>query len=206
MALARPAPGGLPIVQVTCVVDSEPGETISRAWASCVGQAAVDVRTRAWWHWDFNTQEELDYWCGLVGCTGGKINPDKSQWCLTDYKWTGNKWVYRDNKTMEGSMTVQDLEGNTKLLKRFEPSEAAKTLGIMVAANGSMKAEVQHLKAKATAFADEIRRPSPTNRKENWMAYKHTICKIMEYPNGSNQHHRKGMKFNFPHHQQSNTS
>ena len=55
MALARPAPGGLPIVQVTCVVDSETGETISRAWASCVGQAAVDVRARAWWHWDFNT-------------------------------------------------------------------------------------------------------------------------------------------------------
>ena len=42
-------------MQVTCVVDSETGETISRAWASCVGQAAVDVRARAWWHWDFNT-------------------------------------------------------------------------------------------------------------------------------------------------------
>ena len=47
MALTRPAPGGLPIVQVTCVVDSETGETISRAWASCVGQAAVDVRASA---------------------------------------------------------------------------------------------------------------------------------------------------------------
>ena len=31
-------------VHVTCVVESEMGETISRAWTSCGDQAAVDVR------------------------------------------------------------------------------------------------------------------------------------------------------------------
>ena len=41
--LAR-RPGGLPVVHVTCIVESETGETISRAWASCGGQAAVDMR------------------------------------------------------------------------------------------------------------------------------------------------------------------
>jgi hypothetical protein len=36
-------------------------------------------------------QEGLNYWCGLIGCTGGKINQDKSHWCLIDYKWTGTE-------------------------------------------------------------------------------------------------------------------
>ena len=72
------------------------------------------------------TQEELDYWCGLVGCTGGKINPDKSNWCLIDYEWTGSKWVYRNIKSMEGSLTIQDLEGETNSSNKLNPQRHLK--------------------------------------------------------------------------------
>jgi hypothetical protein len=52
----------------------------------------------------------------------------------------------------------------------------------MVAGDGSVTAEVVLLKDEVTAFADNVKCPSPTSRTENWLAYQHTICKTMEFP------------------------
>ena len=51
----------------------------------------------------------------------------------------------------------------------------------MMAADGSMDAQIEYLTGKAEEFATYIRLPSPTNKYENWMAYKQTIYKAMEY-------------------------
>ena len=67
-------------------------------------------------------------------------------------------------------------------LQRLEPDEAKKTLGVMMAADGKMKAQVDYLKEKSAAFAMNLKRPTPTTPNENWLAYVHTICKSMEYP------------------------
>ena len=139
-------------------------------------------------------QASLDHWCGLVGCTGGAINPEKSHWCLIDYKWTGTRWVYRTISEMPGELTAVNLQGNVAPLKRVEANEGMKTLGAMVAADGSTTAEVAYLKDKAVAFADDIKRPSPTSRTENWLAYQHTICKTMEYPYARHRHQRKRLE------------
>jgi hypothetical protein len=83
---------------------------------------------------------------------------------------------------MPGDLTAVNLQGEVAPLKRVEATEGVKTLGAMVAGDSSMKAEVAFLKDKATAFADDVKHPSPTSRTENWLAYQHTICKTMEYP------------------------
>ena len=41
------------------------------------------------------TQAGLDYWVGFLTTTGGAINPEKSCWCLLDYRCIGKQWVYR---------------------------------------------------------------------------------------------------------------
>jgi hypothetical protein len=45
--VAWPAPGELSVVQVTDVMQGSVCESISRAWACCIGQVAVDVRASA---------------------------------------------------------------------------------------------------------------------------------------------------------------
>ena len=67
-------------------------------------------------------------------------------------------------------------------LQGIEPEEAKKTLGVIMAADGKMKSQVDYLKEKAAAFATNLKRPTPTTPNENWLAYVHTICKSMEYP------------------------
>ena len=63
--------------------------------------------------------------------------------------------------------------------QRLEPDEAKKTLGVMMAADSKMKAQIDYLKEKAAAFATNLKKPTPTTPNENWLAYVHTICKSM---------------------------
>ena len=83
---------------------------------------------------------------------------------------------------MSGKIFPNDLEGTRVPVKILESDQAGKTLGIMMAADGNMDAQIEYLTGKAEEFAPNLKLPSPTNMDVNWIAYKHTICKAMEYP------------------------
>ena len=126
-------------------------------------------------------QETLDNWVGLLGVSGGKINPGKSNFCLVDFEFKNGKWCYRTKSNMPGDLHAFNLDEELVQLTRLDPDEAAKALGIYLAANGNWSHEIEYLKEKATEYARQIKR-SPVDHNEAWLSYTHTIRKTMEYP------------------------
>ena len=65
------------------------------------------------------------------------------------------------------------------------PHEASKQLVILSAPDGNQKAQLAHLKSKATSFATNLRKQGMLTRNEVWANLTLSIHKTMEYPMSS---------------------
>jgi hypothetical protein len=126
-------------------------------------------------------QKSLDLWEGGIRATGGAIEPDKSFWYLIDFVWHRGKWRYATEADCPAELTVLDLNGDRKVLKRLPPSQAERTLGIRLAPDGSWTDEFNYLHAQATKWADNIRVAHLPNHlvRQSMMT---TIMKTLEFP------------------------
>ena len=70
-----------------------------------------------------------------------------------------------------------------EILRRIEPTEAVKTLGVMLNMEGTDKEEVEYLREKAEVWAEHIRTGVIT-KNDGWYALTTTVMKTMEYPMG----------------------
>ena len=126
-------------------------------------------------------QRSVDLWEGGIRATGGAIEPDKSFWYLIDFVWHQGRWRYALEADCPADLTVRDLNGDVKTLKRLDPSQAERTLGIRLAPDGNWQAEFDYLMAQAKKWADNIRTAHlPRHLVRQSMAT--TIMKTMEYP------------------------
>ena len=66
-------------------------------------------------------------------------------------------------------------------LRRIEPTEAVKTLGVMLNLEGTDKAEASYLREKSEVWAEHIRTGVIT-KNDAWYALNTTVMKTMEYP------------------------
>ena len=130
------------------------------------------------------TQASMDCWVGTLMATGGAINllPTKTFWYLIDFKWNGQNWVYRMKDDMAGDITSLDATRTRVLVGRKEVTEAAKTMGVMVAPDGSAEGQREYLLKKAEGFAEEIKSSSSITRNDVWIMYKRTIGATLDYP------------------------
>ena len=83
---------------------------------------------------------------------------------------------------MEGGLTAPNPDGVVLPLKRLEAHEAAKQLGILTAPDGNIKSQLQHLKAKASKFAENLWTQGLLSHNEAWINMTHTVRKTLEYP------------------------
>ncbi|CAJ1943995.1 unnamed protein product [Cylindrotheca closterium] len=100
-------------------------------------------------------QSALDLWSGGISATGGAINPAKSFWWLIDFKWrpSSGTWVFRRKAEMPGELTLQDPTGPWATLRRLQPDEAERTLGVMMAPLETGTAQHLALREKAKNWA-----------------------------------------------------
>jgi hypothetical protein len=126
-------------------------------------------------------QSSLTYWVGLLGATGGAINPSKSSWYLLGFEWTGSAWVYRLQKDMPGSLSAIDLNGVVTQLHRLDPHESSKQFGVYLAADGNMAAETEYLTGSTSEWTRNLVTNNILDKNEVWRNYTHTITKTMQY-------------------------
>ena len=55
-------------------------------------------------------QAATDRWCGVLRATG-LIAPEKSDFYLNDFRWTGTDFAYRNITEMPGNITLLDKHG-----------------------------------------------------------------------------------------------
>ena len=48
---------------------------------------------------------------GTLNTTGGSLRLDKSYWYMIDYKYIGNKCIYKSTKQLPGTITVKAVDG-----------------------------------------------------------------------------------------------
>jgi hypothetical protein len=128
-------------------------------------------------------QSALTLWSGGVSATGGAINPVKSFWWLIDFKWNprAGLWSFRRNNEMPGVLEMPGLTGAVTKLRRLQPEEAERTLGVMMAPCENGVAQIAALRSKAKQWAADLR-PQHLLRYDVFPLIKSTILKSLEYP------------------------
>ena len=125
-------------------------------------------------------QSALDNWAGALRATGGALDQKKSFWYGLDFVWEGTKWKYSmSNEEVE--IQFIDKNGVTQSLKRHPASYSTETLGVFLAPDGNMKAQIKHMRKKAEEYKDNIR-ASHLSRTDAWLSLHTTILKTIQYP------------------------
>jgi len=140
-------------------------------------------------------QEAVATWEGCLAVSGGALSLQKSFWHLIDYRWTGDKWVYRTKEEMTATIQMHDEQGSLQTLQRHEPTHPEKTLGMLTAPDGSMESfelddageqvrvgQIPYLQEKVKEFTTKIKSTRNTLPNDVWVAITSSIMKTLEYP------------------------
>jgi hypothetical protein len=129
-------------------------------------------------------QQAVNWWEKGITATGGSLVPQKSYWGLLDHKWDPltAKWSLRSIDETPGEITIRKVNSDEmENLRRIEPTEAVKTLGVMLNLEGTDTAEASYLREKSEVWAEHIRTGVIT-KNDAWYALNTTVMKTMEYP------------------------
>jgi hypothetical protein len=111
-------------------------------------------------------------------------------WCqarvtaLLDHSWNPSteKWNLRPIAGTPGSIYIRKVNSDEQeALRRIEPGEAVKTLGVMLNMAGTDKAEGAYLRNKAEVWAEQIWMGAIT-KNNAWYALNTMVMKTMKYP------------------------
>jgi hypothetical protein len=99
---------------------------------------------------------------------------------LASFEWKAGQWKYSSIQDTPANLYVFDLEGNSRLIKRYETWEAQETLGMHLAPDGNTSEQTDKMKYLATQWADSI--TGRISRSEAWLAIISTILRTLAYP------------------------
>ena len=125
----------------------------------------------------------LQLWAGGVRATGGAINPEKSFWWLLDFSFdsSSGQWRFRRKATLPGALQLEGLTGQQESLRRLQPDEAERTLGVLMAPLETGAPQLAALKAVAKDWADTLR-PQCVAAYDIFPMIRTTVMKSLEYP------------------------
>jgi len=132
-------------------------------------------------------QSAVDCWAGILQTTGGDLEPSKSFWGLIDFKWNGTTWAYQDETDAPGEISIYSAAQKRRVpLERISMHESRMTLGVEIAYDGNQEGEIQHLRNKATEFANQYRTAS-LEKNDAWIGIKTGILSTFRYPHAATQ-------------------
>jgi hypothetical protein len=80
-------------------------------------------------------QQAVNAWGKEITATGGSLVPSKSYWRLLDHRWDLQTatWALQSIAKTPGHLSIREVESeDMTVLRRAEPAEAVKTLGVML--------------------------------------------------------------------------
>jgi hypothetical protein len=123
----------------------------------------------------------VNLWEGIIDATGGALSVEKSRWWLIDFLWDDNEeYTYAKIADLLGELTVKDFNDIIKPIQRMEPDQAFETLGLWIAADGSLDRQFEMLLDKVKKWSDRIR-ASFLRKHDAAYALKVAVLKKIEY-------------------------
>jgi hypothetical protein len=129
-------------------------------------------------------QQAVNAWEKGIKATGGSLVPSKSYLGLLDHKGDPQTvaWALWSIAETPAHLSIPEVESEDMTrLRRVEPAEAVKTLGVMLNLEGTDQDKVSYLRGKAEDWAKHICTGVLT-KNDAWYALNTTIMKTMEYP------------------------
>ncbi len=128
----------------------------------------------------FRSQAAADTWHGGLRATGGALRPDKCSWCLVDFYWSNGQWKYLPKGALSGVLKVPGPDGEVLEIKRLEPWEPIKAVGVIQAADGSMTGQVNALQEKIDDLGTKLR-DGWVPRRLAWQGFNSMIWSSLRY-------------------------
>lgn len=124
----------------------------------------------------------LDEWEKGLSTLGGALVPKKSHWTLVGFQWKHDHWKYLMSDDTPGNILMRDpISQELKNIKKLQPSDAHKTLGIFLAGDSNNKEQIKSLRAKLQKYTQCLK--SRIISKLNTVhALWSTVMKTLEYP------------------------
>jgi hypothetical protein len=93
-------------------------------------------------------QQAVDWWDRGSTANGGSLVPEKSYWGLLDHTWDPSlaKWALKSIEQSPGELQIRMVDSDELVnLKRVEPGEVVKALGVMLNMEGTDDAQEIYL-------------------------------------------------------------
>jgi hypothetical protein len=126
-------------------------------------------------------QAAIDTWEFSLKTTCGAIVPEKTVWWLVSFKWTGEQWSYVGIQESPGDLQINDILSNRKNIRRLEPSQAYETLGVYLAPDGILDAQIEKMSKSVMNWVDGLR-TGRLSKDDAWLAVQSTILRTLYYP------------------------
>jgi hypothetical protein len=101
-------------------------------------------------------QQAIDTWENSLKATCGVVVPEKTVWWLVSFKWEGNSWKYALIQDSLGELFINNISDTRKMIKRLGAEQAHKTLGVFIAPDGNLQAQVEKMKRAAIQWVDAM--------------------------------------------------
>jgi hypothetical protein len=126
-------------------------------------------------------QQALDTWEHNLKVTCGAIILEKTVWWLVNFHWSELKWQYESIAESLTELYVNNIQNERMKLKRLEPDQAYKTLGVYLAPDGNLSGQYEKLMSLAIGWADAMR-TGTISKEDAWLALSSTIWRSLSYP------------------------
>lgn len=121
-------------------------------------------------------------WRGGLFASGGDLKPSKTSWALATYHFTtSGKFGYSSIGTAPAELRIGDENNGGFLVKRMEPDQAVKAVGLYQALDGNMQQQIADLKSRADKWGDAIH-AGWLPRRLAWKALNSHIWPSLKYP------------------------
>jgi len=126
-------------------------------------------------------QDKARTWQTDLRVTGGDLKWDKSSWCSVEFEWdTDGQWRYKA-PSLAHKIYIKDSDNETIEMKWVGPADPVKALGVIQAADGSMKGQMEHLLGKIDAFAEGFKEMW-VPRRYAWLGFWQMMLPSLNYP------------------------
>jgi hypothetical protein len=101
-----------------------------------------------------------DKWIRILWISGGNLNVEKCfyYYLQPSFNFATQKITYKPTRQSLGHIKINNPATQTTIeIKRLEPKEARRTLGVMVAPDGNASKQYQVTKEKATTYLNRIK-------------------------------------------------
>jgi hypothetical protein len=102
--------------------------------------------------------------------------PANTSWTLISFKWKNGNWRYQTV-----SLFVLDIDHTCHRLTRLEFNQASTSLGVEIAPDGNMEAQVSRLTKASSLWVAQIA-TSKLGGPDTWIALTSTLWKTLGYP------------------------